>query len=113
MTNNADKEQGGIASRLRLAREMAGLTQGQAANRLGLHRPTISELEAGRRRLATGELREFSELYDVSTTWLLGEDQDDEVSDRVRLAARQLQKLTDEDLNRLMTLLRSLKRGKS
>lgn len=113
MTKSADKEQSGIATRLRLAREMAGLTQGQAANRLGLHRPTISELEAGRRRLAADELRKFSELYDVSTTWLLGEDQDDEVSDRVRLAARQLQKLKDEDLNKLMTLLRSLKRGRS
>lgn len=111
MTHNTDKEQSGIASRLRLGREMAGLTQGQAAKRLGLHRPTISELEAGRRRLAADELLKFSELYDVSTAWLLGEDQDDEVNDRVRLAARQLQKLKDEDLNKLMTLLHSLKRG--
>ena len=34
-----------IASRLKLAREMAGLTQGQVASRLGWHRPTVSEIE--------------------------------------------------------------------
>ena len=45
--NNSMKEC--IASRLRSAREMAGLSQGQVAKMLGMHRPTISEIEAGRR----------------------------------------------------------------
>ena len=36
-----------VAERLRLAREQAGLSQGQVARLLGKHRPTISEIEAG------------------------------------------------------------------
>ena len=54
-----------IAQRLRKAREMAGLTQSQIAKILGLHRPSISEIEAGRRSVTTDELLIFSETYSV------------------------------------------------
>ena len=36
-----------IANRLREARKLSGLTQGQVAQRMRLHRPSISEIEAG------------------------------------------------------------------
>ena len=98
-----------IASRLKLAREMAGLTQGQVASRLGWHRPTVSEIEAGRRRVLAEELRSLAELYGVNTPWVIGEAEEDGISDRARLAARQLGKLSDEDLDRLLLLIRSLK----
>jgi len=110
MTLADASKQGEIAGRLRLAREMSGLTQGQAAKRLKIHRPTISELEAGRRRLGADEVHRFACLYDVSIQWLLGEKQEDEVSDRVRLAARRLEGLRAEDLDKLMALVRSLNR---
>ena len=35
-----------IAQRFRQAREQAGLSQGQAARLMKVHRPTISEIEA-------------------------------------------------------------------
>ena len=35
-----------IANRLAEARKMAGLSQGQVARMIGLHRPAISEIEA-------------------------------------------------------------------
>ena len=77
-----------------------------------MHRPTVSEIEAGRRRLAAEELTRFAEMYEVSVGWLVGEcDEDaDGISDRIRLAARQLGSLKDEDLDRLMRLFRSLRR---
>ena len=99
----------GIAARLRLAREMAGLTQGQVASQLGWHRPTVSEIEAGRRRVPAEELKTLSELYGVNVPWLIGEEEEDGISDRAKLAARQLDKLSDEDLDRLLLLIRSLK----
>ena len=52
-----------IAERLRSAREVAGLTQGQAAKLLGLHRPTVSEIEAGRRKVSAEELGQFGDIY--------------------------------------------------
>lgn len=51
-----------IAARLRVAREAAGLSQGQVAKLMGLHRPTISEIEAGRRRVTGEELVQFAKL---------------------------------------------------
>ena len=98
-----------MAGRLRLARDMAGLSQGQVARQLGWHRPTVSEIEAGRRRVQTEELTVLAELYGVRVPWIIGVDNDEAVSDRVTLAARELGKLNDEDLERLLRLIRSLK----
>ena len=99
-----------IASRLRLARENAGLTQGQVAKKVGWHRPTLSEVEAGRRRVSADEVSNLAHLYGVSINWLLGEEQEaDSASARARLAARELGKLTDDDLDRLLELIQSLK----
>ncbi len=97
-----------IGSRLRLARENAGLSQGQVARLLELHRPTVSQIEAGRRRVAADELARFVEIYDVSTEWLVhgaspGSD------DRIELAARELVKLDREDLDRVVQLIRSVR----
>ena len=98
-----------LATRLKLAREMAGLTQAQVARQLGWHRPTVSEIEAGRRRVLAEELKILAELYRVNIPWLIGEAEGDGISDKARLAARQLGKLSDEDLDRLLLLISSLK----
>lgn len=99
-----------IASRLRVAREMAGLTQGQVARNLGWHRPTVSEVEAGRRRVSAEELSSMAELYGVSVSWVVEDDEESPYSSaRAKLAARELSKLRDEDLDRLLQLIQSLK----
>ena len=104
-----------IASRLRTAREMAGLTQAQVARALGLHRPAVSEMEAGRRKVSVEELSRLAELYGVNVPWVVGEDEEqaNPVIDRVTLAARELSKLREEDLDRLMQLIRSLRTTES
>ena len=100
----------GIAERLRMAREQAGLSQGQVARLLGKHRPTISEIEASRRRVSAEEVGEFADLYEVSASWLLGREGDStELRDRVQLAARELAKLRPDDLDRVLSLLGSMR----
>lgn len=100
-----------VASRLRTARESAGLSQGQVARLLGFHRPTITEIEAGRRRVTVPELVRFAEIYDVPVSWLAGEavEAPDSRRDQLELAARELAKLKPEDFERLMKLLTSLR----
>ena len=104
----------GVSERLRLAREQSGLSQGQVAKMLEMHRPTISEIEAGRRRVSAEELAVFSRIYEVAVAWLVGtEATDDGLDDRVRLAARELAKLKPKDLDvvlRLLTMMREPKR---
>lgn len=100
-----------IASRLREARKMAGLTQGQVASQMKLHRPTISEIESGNRSVTVTELTEFAELYEVDVAWLAGEGAKklDPHDDRVQLAFRDLEKLSEKDLDKLMTALAAIK----
>ncbi|MEM9807943.1 MAG: helix-turn-helix transcriptional regulator [Cyanobacteria bacterium P01_D01_bin.56] len=108
----AEERKAIIASRLREARRMAGLSQAQVAKMLGLHRPSITESEAGNRRVSADEIAQFAQLYDVSASWLLGEDTEqlDTQSDKVQLAARELQKLDPQDLDRLLVILSSMRR---
>ena len=101
-----------IATRLRAAREKAGLSQGQVAKLLGMHRPTISEIEAGRRRVSAEELSLFAKTYDVSVSWLT-KDEAEVPNPEVELAARELAKLKKEDLDTLLQLLRTLRRVES
>jgi transcriptional regulator with XRE-family HTH domain len=90
---------------------MAGLSQGQLAKLLKVHRPTISEIEAGNRSVSAEELGRLSELLDVSVTWIVGESPEkiDVEDPRVQLAARELGKLKPEDLDRLLKLLAAIK----
>ncbi len=98
-----------IAARLRAAREQSGLSQGQVAKMLHLHRPTISEIEAGRRKVPSEELSRFAKIYDVSVSWLTKNEP--EVSDpAVELAARELAKLKKEDFDNVLQLLRTLRK---
>jgi len=111
--SNGEKLRKVIASRLSLARQQAGLSQAQAAKLLGFSRPTITEIEAGRRRVAVEELVSFSDIYDVSIEWLSGRDAEhaDTVRDRLQLAARNMARMKPEDLDRVIALLTSLKPG--
>lgn len=89
-----------IAGRLRSARERAGLTQEQAAAVLGLHRPAVSEVEAGRRAVAAEELAALADTYGVGVERLTGAAAPDVAHDRLERAARELGKLRPEDLER-------------
>lgn len=100
-----------IGLRLKLAREHAGLTQGQAAKILGMHRPSISEIEAGRRKVSAEELNLFAQTYGVEIQWLTLQEGDtlDQVSDKLKLAARKLSQLDESELDDLLNLLSALR----
>ena len=102
-----------IAERLKEARKLAGLSQGHVAKMLGLHRPSVSEMEAANRRASADELARLAEIYDVSVAWLLGEaPATREAQDpRLELAARELSKLKPDDLERLLKLLAVMRSG--
>lgn len=105
-----ESERLSIAQRLRAAREQVGLSQGQVAVMMGLQRPAISEIEAGRRGVAAEEITKLSDIYGVSVSWLTKAES--EVPDpAVELAARELAKLDSKDLDRVLQLLRTLKKS--
>lgn len=110
MQNKTDERRKLIGSRLSLARQRAGLTQSQVALELNLPRPSISEIESGRRRVAADELVMFAELYSVDMDWLAGrgEENIDIIRDNLQLAARKVAGLKKEDLEKVIDLLTSL-----
>jgi transcriptional regulator with XRE-family HTH domain len=111
MSNTDSAKRSLIAERLREARKLAGLSQGRVATMLGLHRPSVSEMEAGNRRVSADELARLAGIYDVSVVWLLGEAPEtiDAQDPRLELAARELSKLKPDDLERLLKLLAAMR----
>lgn len=101
-----------VAVRVKMAREQAGLSQGQSARLLDMHRPTISEIEAGRRRVAADELVGFADLYGVSLDWLTGQVPAIEsvADERVAMAARELERLKPEDLERVLGFIATVQK---
>jgi len=108
--NNVNNQQNKMASRLKKARQMAGLSQAQVAKILGLHRPSVSEMEAGRRKVSVNELTKLAEVYSIDIEWLSGSTPEVKGDDeRVRFAARQLAKLKSNDLDKVINLLHALR----
>lgn len=100
-----------LGQRLRLAREQAGLSQGQVARMLEYHRPTVSQIEAGKRVVRPDEIERFAEIYGVKEAWILrGESAfSDENDPRIELAARELAKLRQEDLDAILRLIKIMR----
>ncbi len=111
MSDTKAAKRGQIAERLREARKLAGLSQGHVAKMIRLHRPSISEIEAGNRRVSADELASLARIYDISVAWLLGETPEliDAEDPRLELAARELTKLKPDDLDRLLKLLAAMR----
>lgn len=101
-----------IASRLSIARQQAGLTQAQVATMMGMHRPTVTEIEAGRRAVTAYELVRFAEAYNVELDWLAGRDAEgiNHARDELTLAARNASELNPDDLEKVIGILTSLRK---
>lgn len=100
-----------IGKRLQEARKLAGLSQMQVAKLLDIPRPSVSEMEAGNRRVSADELKTLCDTYEVSLDWVLGNRPDAVSPDdqRLQLAARELAKLQPEEINKLLRLFAALK----
>jgi len=65
-----------IAQRIKKIREEIRINQQELADRLGVLRPTISQMENGERRITAEELIKLSEILNTSVQYLMGlEDQ--------------------------------------
>jgi transcriptional regulator with XRE-family HTH domain len=109
-SNNSNSDREKIAGRLKEARILAGLSQAQAADKLGLQRPAISEIEAGKRKVTAEEIIRFAGMYKVDTSWLLLQESGNEtfLSEQLKFAARELGKLSKEDVQKLLHVLKIL-----
>ena len=63
--------QASIGGRVRLARDQAGLRQEDLAAHLGIPRPSVSEIEAGRRDVSSVELAKLAEYLGKPLGWFV------------------------------------------
>jgi transcriptional regulator with XRE-family HTH domain len=99
-----------LGARLRSSREFLGLSQEEVAEHMGLSRPAISNVEAGKRKVSTQELRRFAELYRRPYEYFLGEAQeltDDETSGALFRATKELSEGDKEQVLRFAEFLRN------
>lgn len=93
-----------LGERLREAREYLGLSQQEVADLLKLSRPAVTQMEAGKRKVSTLELRELARLYRRPYDWLVGEAPElDPVDDKITKALyRTTRELSDRDRAQLL-----------
>lgn len=65
----ADKS---LANKIVNLREEGNITQSELARRLGLDKSSMSKIESGSRKVSTDELKRISEIFEISTDYLLG-----------------------------------------
>lgn len=87
-----------LGERLKELREYLGMSQQHVAERTGIPRSAVSDIERGQRKVDSVELTKLAKLYQHPVGWLLDED-DQATADTHALAlfARRFSKLTDED----------------
>jgi len=83
-----------LASRLREVREYLSLSQQYVADKTGIPRSAVSDIERGVRKVDSLELRKLARLYMYPVGYFLGEE---EVGDDVRALARAVTDLTEGD----------------
>ncbi|MEU2982044.1 helix-turn-helix domain-containing protein [Streptomyces hirsutus] len=64
-----------LGRRLKDTREYLGLSQQQVAERTGIVRSAISDIERGMRRVEVMELQKLARLYRLSVSYFLDEDE--------------------------------------
>ena len=83
-----------LASRLREVREYLNFSQQYVADKTGVPRSAVSDIEHGRRKVDSLELRKLARLYMYPVGYFLGEE---EVGDDVRALARAVTDLAEGD----------------
>jgi len=90
-----------LAERLRAQRKRLELTQEEVAERMGVKRPTIVQIEAGKRAVTSIELSQLAVLYKRSAEYFLSETDPEEASGVMHLrASRDLDEVVREGLEK-------------
>jgi transcriptional regulator with XRE-family HTH domain len=83
-----------FATRLREVREYLGLSQQYVADKTGIARSAVSDIERGLRKVDSLELRKLARLYMYPVGYFFGEE---EIDEEVRALARAVTDLTGDD----------------
>jgi transcriptional regulator with XRE-family HTH domain len=69
---DSDEAWRALGERLRRSREYLGLSQADVASALKLPRPSVTQIEAGRRKVSILELQQLARIYGQSLDYFIG-----------------------------------------
>ncbi len=105
-----------IGERLQIARKHANIYQADAAEAMGLSRPSLSAIESGRRTVTAEEITRFAALYRVKVMELLygfesEQDQESFPSQKSRLCmyVAEFASLSEDQQNQVIQYMREIK----
>lgn len=100
---DTDEERRKLGELLREAREYLGLSQEIVADKLGLPRPSISAMEAGKRKVSSLELKQLARLFKRPLTYFLGEEAEEpKVDETTKALYRAARSLSDRDRQQVL-----------
>ena len=77
-----------VGERIRELRKNLGYSQQEVAQKLGLHRPSISQIEHGERELSAEELTKLSEFFGVTLREIVSEKADKKTAGKKKTISR-------------------------
>ncbi len=95
-----------LATRLREVREYLGLSQQYVADKTGIARSAVSDIERAVRKVDSLELRKLARLYMYPIGYFFGEE---EVDEEVRALARAVTDLTEDDRSEVVRFAQFLR----
>ncbi|MBC1235225.1 helix-turn-helix domain-containing protein [Listeria booriae] len=99
---------GEILKKLRVTNDM---TQSELGERIGVSKVSISKYENGNQFPDTDTLQKIADVFRVSTDYLLGRNQNEDISNKLQdLAFDNLDGLTEEDLKKVNDYVKLIKR---
>lgn len=104
-----------IGNRIKTLRTQKDFTQQQLADAMNLSLSTISLYESGKRKPGISALQKLAKVLGVDPSYFLSEIDDlDEQGHNPRIAkiARDMENLTDEDINFVATIIANLEKNK-
>lgn len=98
-----------LGERLRRSREFLGLSQGEVAEALSIPRPSVTHIEAGRRKVSTLELRRLARLYGQSYEYFLGDAPEISEDETAQALFRTARGLSEEDRQQVLRFAQFLR----
>ncbi|WDC92863.1 helix-turn-helix transcriptional regulator (plasmid) [Latilactobacillus curvatus] len=103
-----------LAKRIVNLREQIDMSQSELARRMNMDKSTMNKIENGSRKVSSDELKSFSNLFNVTTDYLLGKSEnrstsktkEAEITDEHTIMTFEGKPIQPEDLDLIKRLLR-------
>jgi transcriptional regulator with XRE-family HTH domain len=105
----AADEVDGVPERVRETREYLGFSQEFVADRTGLPRSAISDIERGMRKVNSLDLKRLANVFGVSVSYLVGETGQEDSSRTVHAITRLAGELTEKEREEVLRFARFLR----